>query len=113
EMSDNFAANTLDNEDTPSSSLIVVEEDEAPQIVSTSTEPVATKPNTPVSNENANEFIQEYVSKLDVNVFYNLLHTPVFEEAELSSTYQDPSNLHEFHQTHRSTDKWTKNHPID
>nr|GFA34658.1 hypothetical protein [Tanacetum cinerariifolium] len=34
EVSDNFTANTLDNEDTPSSSLIVVEEDEAPQIVS-------------------------------------------------------------------------------
>ncbi|GKA37236.1 retrovirus-related pol polyprotein from transposon TNT 1-94 [Tanacetum coccineum] len=32
EVSDNYAANTLDNEDTPSSSSIVVEEDEAPQI---------------------------------------------------------------------------------
>ncbi|GJY13052.1 gag-pol polyprotein [Tanacetum coccineum] len=69
---DNSAANTLDNEDTPSSSSIVVEEDEAPQIVSSSAEPVATEPNTP-----------------------------------------DPSNMHEFHQIHRSTDKWTKNHPIE
>ncbi|GJZ56710.1 ribonuclease H-like domain-containing protein [Tanacetum coccineum] len=25
----------------------------------------------------------------------------------------DPSNMHEFHQTHRSTNKWTKNHPIE
>ncbi|GKA22297.1 hypothetical protein Tco_0708259 [Tanacetum coccineum] len=33
EVLDNSAANTLDNEDTPSSSSIVVEEDEAPQIV--------------------------------------------------------------------------------
>ncbi|GJX77103.1 integrase, catalytic region, zinc finger, CCHC-type containing protein [Tanacetum coccineum] len=33
EVSDNSAANTLDNEDTPSSLSIVVEEDEAPQIV--------------------------------------------------------------------------------
>nr|GEU49716.1 hypothetical protein [Tanacetum cinerariifolium] len=32
EVSDNYAANTLDNENTSSSSLIIVEEDEAPQI---------------------------------------------------------------------------------
>ncbi|GKE35942.1 hypothetical protein Tco_1455264 [Tanacetum coccineum] len=38
EVSDNSAANTLDNEHTSSSSSIVVEEDEAPQIVSSSTE---------------------------------------------------------------------------
>ncbi|GJU54792.1 retrovirus-related pol polyprotein from transposon TNT 1-94 [Tanacetum coccineum] len=36
----------------------------------------------------------------------------MFEDVESSSTYQDPSNMDEFHQTHRSTDKWTKNHPI-
>ncbi|GJR05647.1 retrovirus-related pol polyprotein from transposon TNT 1-94 [Tanacetum coccineum] len=38
EVSDNSAANTLDNEHTSSSSSIVVEEDEAPQIVSSSAE---------------------------------------------------------------------------
>nr|GEX83365.1 hypothetical protein [Tanacetum cinerariifolium] len=54
EVSNNSTSNTLDNEDTPSSSSIVVEEDEAPQIVSSSAEPVATEPNTPVSNENVN-----------------------------------------------------------
>ncbi|GKB86710.1 hypothetical protein Tco_0958982 [Tanacetum coccineum] len=32
--------------------------------------------------------------------------------SESSLTYQDPSNMHEFHQKHRSSDKWTKNHPI-
>ncbi|GJY90357.1 retrovirus-related pol polyprotein from transposon TNT 1-94 [Tanacetum coccineum] len=83
EVLDDSAKNTLDNEDTPSSSSIVVEEDEAPQIVSSSTEPVATKPNTPVSNENVDKLVQE-----------------------------DPSNMHEFHQTHHSTDKWSNNHPI-
>ncbi|GJZ68486.1 retrovirus-related pol polyprotein from transposon TNT 1-94 [Tanacetum coccineum] len=36
----------------------------------------------------------------------------MFEESELSLTFQDPSNMHEFYQIHRSTDKWTKNHPI-
>ncbi|GJT18073.1 retrovirus-related pol polyprotein from transposon TNT 1-94 [Tanacetum coccineum] len=37
----------------------------------------------------------------------------MFEEDESSSTYQDPSNMYEFHQIHRSTDKCTKNHPIE
>ncbi|GKE43414.1 hypothetical protein Tco_1470698 [Tanacetum coccineum] len=53
EVSDNSATNTLDNENTSSLSLIVVEEDEAPQIVSSSAEQVATEPNSPVLNENA------------------------------------------------------------
>nr|GEV83081.1 hypothetical protein [Tanacetum cinerariifolium] len=112
-VSDNSAANTLDNEDTPSSSSIVVEEDEAPQIVSLSAEAVATEPNTPVLNENADELVQEDVTKLDGNVFYNPLYTHVLEEAESSSTYQDPSNMHKFHQTRRSIDKRANNHPIE
>ncbi|GJZ89931.1 retrovirus-related pol polyprotein from transposon TNT 1-94 [Tanacetum coccineum] len=55
EVSDNSAANTLDNENTYSSSSIIGEEDEAPQIVSSSAEQVATEPNSPVLNENADE----------------------------------------------------------
>ncbi|GJY44094.1 retrovirus-related pol polyprotein from transposon TNT 1-94 [Tanacetum coccineum] len=98
---------------TSSSSSNVVEEDEAPQIVSSSEEPVATEPNTLVSNENPAELVQEDVAKLDGNVFYNPLHTPVFEEAESSSTYQDPSNTYEFHQTHRSINKWNKSYPSE
>ncbi|GKB01081.1 retrovirus-related pol polyprotein from transposon TNT 1-94 [Tanacetum coccineum] len=47
------------------------------------------------------------------NVFYNAPPTPAFEEAKSSSTYQDPSNKHEFHQKRRSSDKLTKNHPIE
>ncbi|GJR04945.1 retrovirus-related pol polyprotein from transposon TNT 1-94 [Tanacetum coccineum] len=113
EVSDNSAANTLDNENTSSSSSIVVEEDKAPQIVSLSAEQVATEPNSPVLNENADEFIQEDAADFDGNVFYNAPLTPVFKEAESSSTYQDPSNMHEFHKKHRSSDKWTKNHPIE
>ncbi|GJZ91868.1 retrovirus-related pol polyprotein from transposon TNT 1-94 [Tanacetum coccineum] len=113
EVSNNSAANTLDKEDTPSSSLIVVEENEAPQIVTSLEEPVANEPTTPVSNDNADESVQEDVAVLDRNVFYNLFHTPVFEEAESSSTFQDPSNMHEFHQKHHFTDRWTKNHPIE
>nr|GEV02886.1 hypothetical protein [Tanacetum cinerariifolium] len=113
EVSDNSAENTLDNEYNSSSSSIVVEDDEAPQIVSSSAELVAIEPNTPVLNENADELVQEDFAELDGNVFYNPLQTHVIEEAESSSTYQDLSNMHEFHQKHRSTDKWTKNHSIE
>ncbi|GJS63935.1 retrovirus-related pol polyprotein from transposon TNT 1-94 [Tanacetum coccineum] len=95
EVSDNSAANTLDNENTSSSSSMVVEEDEAPQIVSSSTKQVATEPNSPVLNEHADEFVQEYVAYFDGNVFYNAPLTPVFKEAESSSTYQDLLNMHE------------------
>ncbi|GKD60054.1 retrovirus-related pol polyprotein from transposon TNT 1-94 [Tanacetum coccineum] len=107
-----FHCKTLDNEHTSSSSSILVKEDEAPQIVSSSAEQVATKPNSLVLNENANELVQEDVTDFDENVFYNAPPTLVFKEAESSSTYQDPSNMHGFHQKHRSSDKWTKNHPI-
>nr|GEV68944.1 reverse transcriptase domain-containing protein [Tanacetum cinerariifolium] len=50
--------------------------------------------------------------KLDGNTFINPFGTPAFEEAESSSNYQDPSNMHEFYQKHRFTNKWIKNHPI-
>ncbi|GJZ76204.1 gag-pol polyprotein [Tanacetum coccineum] len=69
EVSDNSAANTPDNENTSSSSSIVIEEDEAPQIVSSSEEQVATEQNSPVLNENTDEFVQEDVADFNGNVF--------------------------------------------
>ncbi|GKB50719.1 retrovirus-related pol polyprotein from transposon TNT 1-94 [Tanacetum coccineum] len=96
---------------TPSS--IVVEEDEAPQIVTLSEEPIANKATTLVSIENANEQAQEDIAAFDKNEFYNPCHYLVLDEAESSSTFQDPLNMHEFYQPHRSTDKWTKIHPIE
>ncbi|GJR37005.1 retrovirus-related pol polyprotein from transposon TNT 1-94 [Tanacetum coccineum] len=65
------------------------------------------------SNDNTDEQIKEDVAEPNGNDFQNPFHTPVLEEAKLSSTYQDPSNMHEFYQKHRSTDMWTKNHPIE
>ncbi|GKA96978.1 retrovirus-related pol polyprotein from transposon TNT 1-94 [Tanacetum coccineum] len=88
-------------------------EDKAPQIVSSSTEQVSTEPNSLLLNANADELIQEHIADFDGNVFYNAPPTPMFEEAKSSSTYQDPSNMHEFHKKHRSSDRWTKNHPIE
>ncbi|GJS73386.1 retrovirus-related pol polyprotein from transposon TNT 1-94 [Tanacetum coccineum] len=96
EVSDNSATNTLDNEHTSSSSSIVIEEDEAPQIVSSSAEQVVTKPNSPVLNANADEFVQEDVTDFDGNVFYNAPPTPVFEEAESSSIISDHQICSEF-----------------
>nr|GEY16852.1 hypothetical protein [Tanacetum cinerariifolium] len=52
------AANALEKEDTPSSLSIVIEEDEAPQIVTSSKEPVANEPINLVLNENADELAQ-------------------------------------------------------
>nr|GEW42442.1 Gag-Pol polyprotein [Tanacetum cinerariifolium] len=62
-----------------------------------------------------NEKLRALYAKLafDGNVFYNAPQTLIFEEAKSSSTFQDPSNMHEFYQKHRSSDKWTKNHPIE
>ncbi|GKC05361.1 hypothetical protein Tco_0996971, partial [Tanacetum coccineum] len=87
EVSNHSATNTLDNEDTPSSSSIVIKEDEAPQIVTSSEEPIANEATTPVSTENANEQVQEDVAAFERNEFYNPFHIPVFEEAESSSTF--------------------------
>nr|GEU89922.1 hypothetical protein [Tanacetum cinerariifolium] len=112
EVFDDSAANTLDNDHTSTSS-IVVDQDDAPSIVASSEEHVVTEPNSPVLNEVANEFVQEEVADFDGNMFHNAPQTPEFDVAESSSTYQDPSNMHQFHQRHRSTDRWTKNHPLE
>nr|GEZ25988.1 hypothetical protein [Tanacetum cinerariifolium] len=84
-VSNNSAAKILNDEDTPSSSLIIVKDHKAPQLVSSSEEPISSKPTTPVSNNNTDESIQEY----------------------------DPSNMHEFYQQYFSIDRWAKNHPIE
>ncbi|GKB68377.1 copia protein [Tanacetum coccineum] len=62
-------------------------EDEASQIVSSSVEQVATEPNSPVLNENADELVQEDVADFKM---------------EMCST------IHL-----KLLDKWTKNHPIE
>nr|GEU70825.1 putative reverse transcriptase domain-containing protein [Tanacetum cinerariifolium] len=72
----------------------------------------ANEPTTPVPNENAAESVQKDIASFNRNNFYNPFHTHVFEEAESSSTFQDPLNMHKFHQKHCSTDLWTKNHRI-
>ncbi|GJY20263.1 retrovirus-related pol polyprotein from transposon TNT 1-94 [Tanacetum coccineum] len=94
EVSTNFAANTLNNEDTPSSSSIIDEENEAPQIVSLSEEPIDNEPTTLVSDDNADESVQENTAEPDENTFINPFYTPILEEDGSSLTNQDPSNMH-------------------
>nr|GFA41029.1 copia protein [Tanacetum cinerariifolium] len=91
EVSDNFDAPTLDNENTSSSSSMVIEEDEAPQIVSLSSEQIINEPNSPVLNKNADELLQEDDAELDGNVFYDAPQTPMFEEILKNKT--DAKNI--------------------
>ncbi|GKE20003.1 hypothetical protein Tco_1431515, partial [Tanacetum coccineum] len=65
-----------------------------------------------VSHDITDESIQEDTTKIDGYTFINPFCSYVLEEAESSSTNQDPSNMHEFYQQHRSTDQLTKNHPL-
>ncbi|GJR64325.1 retrovirus-related pol polyprotein from transposon TNT 1-94 [Tanacetum coccineum] len=66
--------------DTPSSTTMIVDEDEAPRIVSTSEEPTF-----PITNNLADESIQEDNAELDGNTFINAFYSPVSDEAESSS----------------------------
>ncbi|GJV61844.1 retrovirus-related pol polyprotein from transposon TNT 1-94 [Tanacetum coccineum] len=111
-VSDNSATNTLDNEDTPSSSSIIVEDNDASQIATSSEGPIAQESSTLVLDTHSDEKIQEDVAELDENTIMHSFRNPEFEKAKSSSNYQDPSNMHEFQQQHRYTDKWTKIHPI-
>ncbi|GKD29368.1 retrovirus-related pol polyprotein from transposon TNT 1-94 [Tanacetum coccineum] len=71
EVSDNFVANTLYNEDTPSSSSIIIEDHDPPPIVFSSKEPIANEPTTLVIDNNSDEQIQEDVAELNGNRFIN------------------------------------------
>ncbi|GKB56806.1 retrovirus-related pol polyprotein from transposon TNT 1-94 [Tanacetum coccineum] len=64
-------------------------------------------------NKAVDEFIQEDVADFDGNMFHNAPPTPEFDIADASSTYQNPSNMHQFYQQHRLIDRWTKNHPLE
>nr|GEW16612.1 Gag-Pol polyprotein [Tanacetum cinerariifolium] len=113
EVFDDFAENTRNNDHTSSSSSIVVDQDDAPPIVVSLKEQVVNEPNSLVLNEVVDEFVQKDVANFDGNMFHNAPQTPEFDVAESSLTYQDPLNMHQFHQQHRSIGRWTKNHPLE
>ncbi|GJU20916.1 hypothetical protein Tco_1154258 [Tanacetum coccineum] len=98
EVSNNSTSNTLDVEDTTSPSSIIVEDSDAPQIVTSSEEPITQESSTPVLETHSDEKIQEDVAELDGNTIMHYFENPKFKEVESSLNYQDPSNMHEFHQ---------------
>nr|GFC79909.1 hypothetical protein [Tanacetum cinerariifolium] len=67
EVLENSAANTLDNEDTPLSSSIIVEDNDASQIITSSEEPIAQESSTPVLDTYSDEQIQKDVAELHGN----------------------------------------------
>ncbi|GJY58357.1 retrovirus-related pol polyprotein from transposon TNT 1-94 [Tanacetum coccineum] len=97
---DNFSAaqQVHNHEDSHSTSSIIVEDHEAPPIVTTSEEQTS-----PISLNKAKEFNQEDSSDFDGNTVFVPYDAPNFEEAESSTTALDPSNMHEFHQVQPST----------
>ncbi|GJW55233.1 integrase, catalytic region, zinc finger, CCHC-type containing protein [Tanacetum coccineum] len=108
EVSINSAAQTtLNNEDTYSSSSIIIEDKILP-LVSSSEEQIS-----PISNDVVVELVQEDSTDLDENTLITPYNSSMFEEAESSSTAADPSNMHEFNQVQRSTHTWTKAHPLE
>ncbi|GJU05743.1 retrovirus-related pol polyprotein from transposon TNT 1-94 [Tanacetum coccineum] len=56
---------------------------------------------------------EEYYSTRSPEVSNNSAANTLDKEDTPSSSSIDPSNIHEFHLKHRSTDLWTKNHPIN
>ncbi|GJR84229.1 gag-pol polyprotein [Tanacetum coccineum] len=102
------AQQVLNHEDSPLTSSIVVEEHEAPPIVTTSEEQTS-----PISFNEADEFNQEDSADFDGNTVFVPYDVLNFEEAESSTTALDPSNMHEFHQVQPSTHIWTKAHPLE
>nr|GEZ17323.1 uncharacterized mitochondrial protein AtMg00810-like [Tanacetum cinerariifolium] len=112
-VSSNSAVNTLDDANTRPSSLIIFEDSDALQIVTSLEEPITQESSTPVLETYSDEKIQEDIAKLDGNTSMHSFEFLDFEEAESSSNYHDSSNMHECSQQHRYTNKWTKNHPIE
>ncbi|GJX94531.1 hypothetical protein Tco_0349117, partial [Tanacetum coccineum] len=77
-----------------SSSSIIIEDHNAPQIVSSLEEPIVNEPTTLVFDDNSDEQVQLDIAELDGDTFMNPSATLEFEEAESSSNYQEPSNMH-------------------
>ncbi|GJV06053.1 integrase, catalytic region, zinc finger, CCHC-type containing protein [Tanacetum coccineum] len=99
EMSTNSVVQQVHNhEDSPSTSSIIVEEHEAPLILTTSDEQTSL-----ISLNEANESNQEDSAEFDGNTVFIPYDVLNFEEIESSTIALDPSNMHEFHQVQPST----------
>ncbi|GKF05320.1 retrovirus-related pol polyprotein from transposon TNT 1-94, partial [Tanacetum coccineum] len=96
------------HEYSPSTSSIIVDEHEAPPIVTTSDEQTS-----PISLTEADEFNQEDFAHSDGNSQFVSYNPPSSEKIESSTTALEPSNVQNFHQVQPLTHIWTKDHPLD
>nr|GEX49603.1 Gag-Pol polyprotein [Tanacetum cinerariifolium] len=93
ETSINSTAQQVHNhEDSPSTSLIIVKENEAPPIVTTSEEQ-----NSPIFLNEADELNQEDSTDFNGNTDFVPYDAPNIEEDESLTTALDLSNMHELH----------------
>ncbi|GKB47875.1 retrovirus-related pol polyprotein from transposon TNT 1-94 [Tanacetum coccineum] len=83
---------------SPSTSLIIVDEHEAPPIVTTSDEQTS-----PISLTEADEFNQEDSAHFDGNSQFVSYNPPSREEIESSTMALESSNVQNFHQVQPST----------
>ncbi|GKA37266.1 retrovirus-related pol polyprotein from transposon TNT 1-94 [Tanacetum coccineum] len=86
------------HEDSPSTSSIIIDEHEAPPIVTTSDEQTS-----PISLIEADEFNQEDSAHSDGNSQFVSYNPPSREEIESSTTALESSNVQNFHQVQPST----------
>ncbi|GKF54489.1 retrovirus-related pol polyprotein from transposon TNT 1-94, partial [Tanacetum coccineum] len=99
----NFAAQpTQIHEDSSSTSSIIVDEHEAPPIVTASDEQTS-----PISLSEADEFNQEDYADFDGNSQFVSYNPPSHEEIESSTMDLEPSNVQNFHHVQPSTHIWT------
>ncbi|GJU04684.1 retrovirus-related pol polyprotein from transposon TNT 1-94 [Tanacetum coccineum] len=99
---------THDQEDLPSTSLIIVDTHEVPPVVTTSDEQTS-----PISLQESDEFNQVDSADFDGNTQFVPYDSLNHEEIESSTTNLEPSNVQNFHQVQPSTHIWTKDHPLD
>ncbi|GJW16032.1 integrase, catalytic region, zinc finger, CCHC-type containing protein [Tanacetum coccineum] len=88
---------THDQEDSPSTSSIIVDTHEAPPVVTTSDEQTS-----PISLQESDEFNQEDSADFDGNTQFVPYDSLNHEEIESSTTNLEPSNVQNFHQTSKS-----------
>ncbi|GJX16970.1 retrovirus-related pol polyprotein from transposon TNT 1-94 [Tanacetum coccineum] len=105
---DELTAMASKHDYSPSTSSIIVDEHEAPPIVTTSDKQASL-----ISLTEADAFNQEDSADFDGNSQFVSYNPPSHEEIESSTTALEPSNVQNFHQVQPSTHIWTKDHPID
>ncbi|GKE53789.1 hypothetical protein Tco_1488945 [Tanacetum coccineum] len=96
------------HEDSLSTSSIIIDEHEAPPIVTTSDEQTS-----PISLTKADEFNQEDYADFDGNTQFVSYNPLSHEEIESSTTALETSNVQNFHEVQPSTHIWTKDHPLN